>query len=138
MIMPGILPMESGRVLPEITKYLEDRWDPIIHTDVDGPNSLPRRIDKQASNLGRYLATHRVARTTFLGSAPKAGDRQGIDARRIVLGSVQPGEPPGAFHDALRRLARDATYLYNQDTRYWYDTNPTLDAASSRPSRRLR
>ncbi len=126
MIMPGILPMESGRVLPEITKYLEDRWDPIIHTDVDGPNSLPRRIDKRASNLGRYLATHRVARTTFLGSAPKAGDRQGIDARRIVLGCAQPGEPPGAFHDALRRLARDATYLYNQDTRYWYDTNPTL------------
>ena len=126
MIMPGTLPMESGRVLPEITKYLEDRWDPIIHTDVDGPNSLPRRIDNQAGNLGRYLATHRVARTTFLGSAPKPGDRQGIEARRIVLGSVQPGEPPGAFHDALRRLARDATYLYNQDTRYWYDTNPTL------------
>ena len=126
MIMPGTLPMESAKVLPEITKYLEERWDPIIHTDVDGPNSLPKRIDNQARNLGRYLATRRVARTTFLGSAPNVGDRQGIDAKRIVLGCAQPGEQPGVFHDALRRLTRDATYLYNQDTRYWFDTNPTL------------
>ncbi len=126
MIMPGVLPMETGNVLAEITKYLEDRWDPIIHTDVDGPNSLPTRIDQQARNLGRYSATRRVARTAFLGSAPHVGEQRGIDARRIVLGSAQPGEPPGAFHDALRRLARDATYLYNQDIRYWFDTNPTL------------
>ena len=126
MIMPGILPMEAGNVLPEITKYLEDRWDPIIHTDVDGPNSLPLRIDSQARNLGRFSATRRVARTAFLGSAPHAGEQRGIDARRIVLGCAQPGEPPGVFHDALRRLARDATYLYNQDTRFWYDTSPTL------------
>ena len=126
MIMPGTLPMEAGNVLPEITKYLEDRWDPIIHTDVDGPNSLPLRIDKQARNLGRYSATRRVARAAFLGSAPHVGEQRGIDARRIVLGCAQPGEQSGAFHDALRRLARDATYLYNQDTRYWYDTNPTL------------
>ena len=126
MIMPGMLPMESGKVLPEITKYLEDRWEPIIQSDVDGPNSLPLRIDRQNRNLGRYSAARRAARTTFFGSAPRADDRRGVDARRIVLGCVQPGEQPGAFNDALRRLARDATYLYNQDTRYWYDTKPTL------------
>ena len=126
MIMPGTLPMQSGKVLPEIIKYLEDRWDPIIKTDVDGPNSLPLRIDRRTRSLGRYSAARRVARTAFLGTAPQADDRRGVDARRIVLGCVQPGERPGAFNDALRKLARDATYLYNRDTRYWYDIKPTL------------
>ena len=126
MIMPGTLPMGSGKVLPEVINYLEERWDPIIQTDVDGSDSLPLRIDNRNRSLGRYSATRRAARTTFLGTAPQAPDRRGVDARRIVLGCVQPGERPGAFNDALRKLARDATYLYNRDTRYWYDTKPTL------------
>lgn len=30
------------------------------------------------------------------------------------------------FGDALRHLAGDATYLYNQQMRYWHDTKPSL------------
>src|SRR5690606_18792231 len=63
MIMPGTIPMDSEVVVSELTKYLDDRWEPIIRTDVDGPNSLPLRIDQQRPNLGRYSATRRVART---------------------------------------------------------------------------
>ena len=43
-----------------------------------------------------------------------------------MLGCVQPGERPGVFGDALRHLADEATYLYNQQMRYWYDTKPSL------------
>ena len=126
MIMPGVVPMDSAKVVPELTRYLDDRWKPIIDADVDGSGSLPRRLDRDRKNLGRYWACRRVARTTYLGSAPLPTNRRGIDRTRVVLGCVQPGEQPGVFGDALRHLADEATYLYNQQMRYWYDTKPSL------------
>jgi hypothetical protein len=67
-----------------------------------------------------------VARTTYVGSAPRQDDRRGVDLKHIVLGCVQPGEKPGVFQDALRHLSSAATYLYSQGAQYWYDTKPTL------------
>ena len=126
MIMPGVVPMDSAKVVPELTRYLADQWKPIIDADVDGQGSLPLRFDRDRKNLGRYSACRRVARSTYLGSAPLPANRRGIDRTRIVLGCVQPGERPGVFGDALRHLADEATYLYNQQMRYWYDTKPSL------------
>jgi hypothetical protein len=37
-----------------------------------------------------------------------------------------PGEPPAVFGDALRRLAAEATYLYQDGPRVWYATQPTV------------
>jgi hypothetical protein len=37
-----------------------------------------------------------------------------------------PGEQPAVFGDALRRLAAAATYLYQDGTRVWYATQPTV------------
>ena len=131
MIMPGVLPMDSAKVVPELTRYLTDQWKPIIDADVDGPESLPLRFDRDRKNLGRYWACRRVARATYLGSAPLPAARRGIDRTRIVLGCVQPGERPGVFSDALRHLAGEATYLYNRQMSYWYDTKPSLTKMAS-------
>ena len=131
MIMPGTIPMDSGAVVSELTKYLDDRWEPIIRTDVDGPNSLPLRTDQERPNLGRYSATRRVARATYVGSAPRQDDRRGVDLKHIVLGCIQPGEKPGVMLDALRHLSSQATYLYSQGAQYWYDTKPTLTRLAS-------
>ena len=126
MIMPGFVPMDSAKVVPELTRYLADRWKPIIDADVDGPGSLPQRMDRERPNLGRYGACRRAARAVYLGSAPLPAERRGLDRSRAALGSTQPGERPGVFQDALRLLAEEAAYLYNQNTRYWYDTKPSL------------
>ena len=37
----------------ELTRYLSDNWVPVIEKDVDGPNSLPLRIDGEVPNLGK-------------------------------------------------------------------------------------
>jgi hypothetical protein len=97
----------------ELTRYLSDAWPPIIERDVDGPNSLPFKIDAEQPNLGRLHATRRVARTVYMRSAPTAGAaHRGLEDRRVTLGWVIAGEPPAIFGDALRRLAGAATYLY--------------------------
>ena len=127
LIMPANIPIDDPRVQFELTRYLSDDWVPVIEKDVDGPNSLPLRMDRENPNLGQYSACRRVARTIYLGSAPTdAGCEPGLEDRQIKLGCVLPGESPAVFGDALRRLASAATYLYLDGTRYWYSTQPTV------------
>ena len=46
-----------------------------------------------------------------------------------------PAEPPAVFGDALRRLATAATYLYEDNARYWFATQPTVTKLAGRSSR---
>jgi hypothetical protein len=127
LILPSTIPIDDPRVQFELTRYLSDNWIPIIEKDVDGPNSLPLRIDGDVPNLGKLSATRRVARTIYLGSAPTAAAaHRGLEDRRVKLGCVMPGESPAVFGDALRRLASAATYLYQDGPRAWYATQPTV------------
>lgn len=127
LILPSTIPIDDRRVQFELTRYLPDNWVPVIEKDVDGPNALPLAIDREVSNLGKFAATRRVARTIYLGSAPLAqAAHRGLEDRRVKLGCVMPGEPPAVFGDALRRLAATATYLYQDGSRYWYSTQPTV------------
>jgi predicted AAA+ superfamily ATPase len=127
LILPANIPIDDPRVQFELTRYLSDNWVPILERDVDGPASLPLKIDAEVPNLGKYAACRRVARTIYLGSAPIASAaNRGLEDRRVKLGSVMPGESPNIFGDALRRLAAAATYLYQDGNRYWYSTQPTV------------
>jgi hypothetical protein len=127
LILPSTIPIDDARVQSELTRYLSDNWAPIIEKDVDGPNSLPLKIDAEQPNLGKLHATRRVARTIYLGSAPTAAAaHRGLEDRRVKLGCVMPGESPAVFGHALRRLATAATYLYQDGPRFWYATQPTV------------
>ena len=127
LILPANIAIDDPRVQFELTRYLPDNWVPVIEKDVDGPSSLPRRIDSAVPNLGKFHASRRVARAIYLGSAPTAdAAHRGLEDRRVKLGCVMPGESPAVFGDALRRLAGAATYLYQDGPRYWYSTQPTV------------
>ncbi|MDE0578824.1 MAG: DUF499 domain-containing protein [bacterium] len=126
LIMPGNLPMDSGALVSEMKKYLEEAWDPVIKSDVDGANALPLRIDNANSYFGRLSATRRAARTIYMGSAPRPDGKRGVDLKSVVLGCVQPGEPIGQFADALRRLSGEATHLYVDGAQYWYSLQPNV------------
>ena len=127
LILPANISIDEPRVQFELTRYLSDNWVPTIEKDVDGPNSLPLRMDGEVPNLGKFSACRRVARTIYLGSAPtNTAAHLGLEDRRVKLGCVMPGESPAIFGDALRRLAAAATYLYQDGPRYWYSTQPTV------------
>lgn len=125
LIMPGTLPMNHAPLVSELKRYL-DGWDPVIKRDVDGPEALPTRIDQEDRQLGAYSATRRVARTIYLGSAPRPDTNRGVDIKRVVLGCAQPGEQPGKFTDALKSLSNEATHLYVDGSLYWYQLQPNV------------
>jgi len=51
LIMPASLPLDDQRVQFEMTRYLSDNWPPVIAKDVDGPNSLPIRMDGEVPTV---------------------------------------------------------------------------------------
>jgi predicted AAA+ superfamily ATPase len=127
LILPANVAIDDPRVQSELTRYLSDNWVPVIEKDVDGPNSLPLKLDSELPNLGKLSACRRVARAIYMGSAPTtAAAHKGIEDRRVKLGCVMPGESPAVFGDALRRMVGAATYLYQDGPHYWYSTQPTV------------
>lgn len=130
MILPATVPLDDARVQAELRNYLGEAWEAIMNQEVDGPDSLPVRVeaDDKSGRLGQVSAARRVARSVFLHTAPRAGSAHpGVDARSVYLASVQPGETVGPFSDALRRVAQHAVYLYSDGTQYWYSTQPSLN-----------
>ena len=92
LILPSMIPIDDERVRVELTRYLSDNWSPIIESDVDGPGSLPAKVDAEVTNIGRLNGTRRVARTIYLG-----------------FGTQYRGRPPrarGPAHQARLRVAR--------------------------------
>jgi hypothetical protein len=125
-------------VASELISNLGDNWQPIIDADVDGPGSLPVRLDNQLPNLGRHQAARRVARTVFIGSAPGfRSPSRGIDAARVRVGCAYPGETLAAFGDALNRMS-GATYFYADAGRYWYGLQPTVGRLARERAEQLR
>jgi predicted AAA+ superfamily ATPase len=130
MIMPGSVPLDSGNVQFELMRNLGDEWNGLIDREVDGKNSVPYQNDQRNIRYGSCLASRRVARAVMLGSAPTSSNQnvRGIEASRIRLGVIQPGENIANFNDALNTLMFSLAYLYTNPSgdRYWYDTRPTL------------
>jgi hypothetical protein len=128
LIMPGTVPLDSGGVRNEVSKYLEDNWAPILDADVDGDTSTPVRIDADRPLFGKRALTRRIARALFLGSAATLRSaHKGIERQRLFLGVAQPGDTVGNFGSALQLLTDNATYLYSDGDRYWYDVQPSLN-----------
>ena len=127
LILPGLVPIDEPSVESELTHYLTNNWPVIIEKDVDGPNSVPARIDSETQRFGQLWAARRVARTIYMGSAPVAGlPHKGLDVRHVRLGCVQPGENIAVFGDALKQLGDHAAHLYADGARYWYSTQPNV------------
>lgn len=128
LIMPGNLPLYDGAVRTELTTYLQTGWDAVLEQDVDGERSEPARIDQAEPRFGAVQACRRVTRTIFLGSAPSGSNElaRGLETSRVLLGCLQPGQPPHVFADALGRLEGRLTYLSSGNDRWWLDVRPNL------------
>ncbi len=141
LIMPGSLSLDEPTIRDELTRNVKENWNAIIDHEVDGKLSIPYLKDVENSRFGSVMAARRVARTIMLGSAPSTRHDhiRGLEASRIRLGTIQPGENIAIFNDALSKLQNSLTYLYcnPSNDRYWYDTRPTLrKIAEDRASQR--
>ena len=139
LIMPGGIPLDADEVLSEITQYLEDRFKPVIDTDIDGASATPALIDLSRPTYGQRRITRRLARSIFFGSAPTLrAAHKGIEQPHIWLGIATPGDAVGNFGSALHLLSEQATYLYNEGARYWFDTQASVNRMAEDQADRLK
>ncbi|MFC7501531.1 Swt1 family HEPN domain-containing protein [Nocardioides sp. CPCC 206347] len=128
LIMPGSVPIAADQVVGELTQYVDAQWRSVIDSDVDGRDSLPFQIDRERPLFGKRGLTRRIARATFLGSAATLQSaHKGIERNHIFLGVAMPGDTVGNFGSALQMLSDQATYLFSEGVRYWYDLQPSLN-----------
>jgi hypothetical protein len=139
LIMPGSLPLYDADTRNEAIYYLPPGWDPVLERDIDGERAETTAIENRDTRLGAVQACRRAARTVFLGSAPTTPNQmvRGIETERVVLGCVQPGQQPGVFKDALRRLTDRLHYLNSANNRFWFDTRPNLRREMEERKRRF-
>ena len=139
LILPGNVPLDTTTVNTDLTQYLEDQWKPIIDSDIDGPSSTAQQIDLTRSALGQRFITQRLARTIFMGAAPRVkSTRKGLDKQYLWLGTAAPGDTLGNFGAALDQLAQRSTYFYEEQGHYWFDTQPSVAKAARDYAERLR
>jgi predicted AAA+ superfamily ATPase len=139
IILPGGVPLEADEVQTEITQYLEDRFKPVIDTDIDGGTSTPAVLDASRTAYGQRRITRRLARSIFFGSAAtlKAAHK-GVEQPRIWLGMAVPGDTVGNYAGALHLLSEQATYLYGEGSRYWYDVAASVAKMAREQADRLK
>jgi hypothetical protein len=84
LILPANIPIDDPRVQFELTRYLSDNWVPVIEKDVDGPNSLPLRIDGEVPNLGKFarLPARGAHHLPGLGAHGARAAHRGLEDRR--------------------------------------------------------
>lgn len=139
LILPGNVPLDATTVNTDLTQYLEDQWKPIIDSDIDGPGSTAQQIDLDRPTLGQRFVTQRIARTIFMGAAPRIkSTRKGLDKQYLWLGTAVPGDTLGNFGSAIELLAQRSTYFYEEQGHYWFDTQPSVTKTANDYAERLR
>lgn len=139
LILPGNVPLDATTVNTDLTQYLEDQWKPIIDSDIDGAASTAHQIDLDRPNLGQRFITQRIARTIFMGAAPRINaTRKGLDKQYVWLGTAIPGDTLGNFGNAIELLAQRSTYFYEEQGHYWFDTQPSVTKTANDYAERLR
>lgn len=136
MILPSSLPLRDNATRTDALYFLPRGWDAVIDKDIDGDHAGACEQDAKEPRFGAVMASRRVARTLFLGSAPSSGGQntgvRGMDRARILLGCLQPGQSSAVFSDALTRLCDRLHYLNTSGdkaqgtTRYWFDIRTNL------------
>lgn len=139
LILPGNVPLDTTAVNTDLTQYLEDQWKPIIDSDIDGVGSTAQQIDLDRPALGQRFVTQRIARTIFMGAAPRSkSSRKGLDKQYVWLGTAVPGDTLGNFSSAIEQLAQRSTYFYEEQGHYWFDTQPSVTKTANDYAERLR
>jgi hypothetical protein len=127
MILPGNVPLHNASVSQSMAQYLPDAWKPLLDSEIDSANSVSLKIDTEKPALGQRTLTRRIARTIFIGSAPTlSSHHKGLEEPNLFLGVAVPGDVLGNFSLATDLLAQRSAYFYQQDTRVWFDTHPSI------------
>lgn len=138
LIMPGSVPLDAQTVRSEITQYVDNAWDAIIQSEIDGDNSVARIVDAERPVLKDRSLALRTARTIFIAATPTLDAAlKGKDRKSLTLGIAMPGDVLGNIGSALDGLQEKSSHYYAEDGRYWYDTQPSLNRLAAERAAQL-
>lgn len=138
LIMTGSVPLDAQPVRSEITQYVDNAWDAIIQSEIDGDNAVAGVVDAERPVLKDRSVALRTARAIFMEATPTLDAAlKGKDRKSITLGVAMPGDVLGNIGSALEGLQEKSSHFYAEDGRYWYDTQPSLNRLAAERAAQL-
>lgn len=138
LIMTGSIPLDAQPVRSEIVQYLDNAWDAIIQSEIDGANAVANTVDEERPVLRDRSLALRTARTIFVEATPTLDSAlKGKDRKSITLGVAMPGDVLGNIGSALDGLQEKSSHYYSEDGRFWYDTQPSLNRLAAERAAQL-
>ncbi|MCR5976556.1 DUF499 domain-containing protein [Gordonia jinghuaiqii] len=138
LVMTGSVPLDAQPVRSEITQYVDNAWDAIIQSEIDGQNAVARIVDAERPVLKDRSLALRTARTIFLEATPTLDSAlKGKDRKSITLGIAMPGDVLGNIGSALDGLQEKSSHYYSEGGRYWYDSQPSLNRLAAERAAQL-
>ena len=138
LIMTGSIPLDAQPVRSEIVQYLDNAWDAIIQSEIDGDSSVARIVDEERPALKDRSLALRTARAIFAEATPTLDSAvKGKDRKSITLAVAMPGDVLGNIGSALDGLQEKSSHYYAEDGRFWYDTQPSLNRLAAERASQL-
>lgn len=138
LIMTGSMPLDAQPVRSEVVQYLDNAWDAIIQSEIDGADAVARTVDEERPVLRDRSLALRTARAIFLEATPTLDAAlKGKDRKSITLGVAMPGDVLGNIGSALDGLQEKSSHYYAEDGRFWYDTQPSLNRLAAERAAQL-
>ncbi|HEV2365724.1 MAG TPA: DUF499 domain-containing protein [Caulobacteraceae bacterium] len=128
LIQSASVPLGDPAVSGSMIEPLEGpTWGAILDGEVDSDRALPVQLDIERPGLfGKTRAATRAARAVFIGTAPRADAKGGMNSADVRLACATPDDNLSVFSDALSVLANRAAHLYASAGAYWFGPQPTL------------
>ncbi|MCY3817360.1 MAG: DUF499 domain-containing protein, partial [Gammaproteobacteria bacterium] len=128
LILPALLPFRDAKSRSALLEPLNPVFGAILDSEVDGEQSLTARIEAQRPRLFKAHAATLAARSVFFATAPHVGAvRGGMMGAELRLSCAQPGDQIAIFGEALQEIASRSAHLYQDENRYWFSPQPTLN-----------
>ena len=128
LITPALLPFRNDKVRTALLEPLDNAYDAILQTEVDGDQALSARIEMDRPRFAKTKAARSAARAVFFATAPHAGaPRSGMSGAEIRLACAQPGDQIGIFAEALEQIAARSAHLHRDGDSYRYSPQMTLN-----------
>lgn len=138
LIMTGSIPLDAQPVRSEIVQYLDNAWDAIIQSEIDGDNSVARAVDEERPILRDRSLALRTSRAIFVEATPTLdASVKGKDRKSITLALAIPGDVLGNIGSALDGLQEKSSHYYFEGGRFWYDTQPSLNRLAAERAAQL-
>ncbi|MFW6041245.1 MAG: DUF499 domain-containing protein, partial [Thermoplasmatota archaeon] len=124
LILPSDINLGNSVVKEEFIKHIGTEYNPIIASDISGPNAKAENMDKE-NREWNHLAES-ISTSIFMNSFTAQEKEVGMELSHIKLTILRPDIMPSMVTEVKEKLHDNLWYLNEKDGTYFFSEVPNL------------